>query len=134
MKLNFPKKRQMTSPIAKSTSPGLLDTTFFASCKELPTLHENIGLTPPQTSTVWRQNMSSFQPIRTCFFIMWLHAYLQPTVFSLGLVLTMSLLSESLAQATSKGLILYFWVAPSSCLKMRLRAKLLVGKWFLILM
>ena len=37
--------------------------------KQLPALHVTIRLTRPQTSTVWRQNMSCFHPIRTCFFV-----------------------------------------------------------------
>ena len=34
-------KTEFTSPIAKSTSPRLLDTTFFARCKILTKLVEN---------------------------------------------------------------------------------------------
>ena len=37
--------------------------------KQLPTLHVNIRPRPPQTSTVWRQNMPCFQPIKICFFV-----------------------------------------------------------------
>ena len=34
-------RTEFTSPIAKSTSPGLLDTTFFARCGEC---HEDTGV------------------------------------------------------------------------------------------
>ena len=37
--------------------------------KQLPTFHMNIRIKPPQTSTVWWQNMSSPHIIRTHFFV-----------------------------------------------------------------